>query len=681
MTNKKYNNISALHLLEIFNNIEDVVIIINPDHTIHEINKNGKKLLKKNKNEIIGKKCHEVICRNNNIPSYCPIKNKKTNSADTIIEKYFENFDKYFSLKASPVTDRNGNIIQYVDIMRNIDALKRSEIAVKEKNEEIETQNEEIRAQNEELKEKKEEIVAQNEELRAGYEEMNKAAYQLKDKEERLNNAEAIAGMGSWEYKTKTNSLWCSKNFYKLIGCKPKNFIHNIKSLISLAHPDDIKKVTQKINNALQNHSPYKIEHRIINYNKKTMHVLSQGKVIYDKDEHEYKVSGIILDITKRKQTKLQIQDSERKLKEAQKLAKIGNWELDLQNNKLYWSNEIHTIFEVKSQLTPVTYEAFLEKVHPEDREKVNNAYARSLKDKKPYDIVHRLLLDNGKVKYVREKCKTEYNEYHKPIRSTGVIIDITESKLAEQQMEKALEKEKELSILRSQFVSTVTHEFRTPLASIHSNIQLLQRYSEKWNEEKKQQSFKRVYEAIKSLSSLLEDVSILGKEQSGRMQFNPEPTDISNFLYSLAEEANEAYKEKPSIIINSLFPVKTISIDQALLRLILINLFTNALKYSSAEDPQPELSVNKGKEKNKIHISIKDYGKGIPYDDLKNIFQPFFRGSNVENIKGTGLGMSIVQKSVKLHNGSIDIKSEKNKGTTVTIILSFFDASRRFKL
>jgi len=120
-------------------------------------------------------------------------------------------------------------------------------------------------------------------------------------------------------------------------------------------------------------------------------------------------------------------------LKEAQKIAKMGNWELDIVKNKLYWSDEIYRMFDVKPQQFEATYEAFLKNIHPEDRDKVNQAYINSLKTKEPYDITHRLKLHSGEIKIVKEKCRSEFDDKGKPIKSIGIVQDITEQKLAEQ--------------------------------------------------------------------------------------------------------------------------------------------------------------------------------------------------------------------------------------------------------
>ncbi len=253
-------------------------------------------------------------------------------------------------------------------------------------------------------------------------------------------------------------------------------------------------------------------------------------------------------------------------------------------------------------------------------------------------------------------------------------IRDITQKKQHEielkrskQQIATALEKEQEITALRSQFISTVAHEFRTPLASIHSNIQLLHRYDDKWDKSQKEKNFNRIYDAIKTLSLLLDNVAILEKDQHGKIELKSEPVNFRRFINALVEETNEAYSKKLSIIIENNFPDKKISIDKILFRNIFINLFTNALKYSSVDSSYPEIHISDKKDTKHIHCVVRDYGMGIKQDELKNIYEPFYRGSNVGMIKGTGLGISIVKKSIELLKGTLDIQSKEGEGTTIT--------------
>ncbi|MDO8312195.1 MAG: PAS domain S-box protein [Sideroxyarcus sp.] len=144
----------------------------------------------------------------------------------------------------------------------------------------------------------------------------------------------------------------------------------------------------------------------------------------------------IIRDITERKRAEEQLRRSERSLAEAQRLAQLGSWELDLESNVLTWSDESYRIFGIDPEKFGASYEAFLNVVHPEDRDWVNKAYTESVRDKEPYDIVHRLQMQDGRIKYVNEICETYYAEDGKPLRSIGTTHDITERKLAEARLE-----------------------------------------------------------------------------------------------------------------------------------------------------------------------------------------------------------------------------------------------------
>ncbi len=134
----------------------------------------------------------------------------------------------------------------------------------------------------------------------------------------------------------------------------------------------------------------------------------------------------LFYDITPMKKITQKLSQSESRLKEAQAVAKIGSWEFDIQTNELMWSDEIFEIFEVDQNQFESTYQSFINHVHPEDREFVDKAYTRSVKEKKPYDIDHRIVLDNGTIKFVNEKCETYYDNDGTAIRSIGTVQDVT---------------------------------------------------------------------------------------------------------------------------------------------------------------------------------------------------------------------------------------------------------------
>lgn len=155
-----------------------------------------------------------------------------------------------------------------------------------------------------------------------------------------------------------------------------------------------------------------------------------------DEDGRLTQVVATFVDVTERRRAETTLQRSESSLAEAQRIAQLGSWDLDIVGNALSWSAEIFRIFEIDPEQFDASYDAFLEMIHPEDREQVNAAYTASVANRTPYDIVHRLLMKDGRIKYVRERCETFYDEAGSPLRSLGTVHDITESKLAHDRVE-----------------------------------------------------------------------------------------------------------------------------------------------------------------------------------------------------------------------------------------------------
>lgn len=184
---------------------------------------------------------------------------------------------------------------------------------------------------------------------------------------------------------------------------------------------------------------------KVADGSQKWLHTFKIG--LYDEAGRPTHLLGISVDITERLHIEEALRENEKRLAEAQRMAHLGHWELDLATNRLSWSDEIYRIFEIDPQQFGATYESLLDAIHPEDREAVNHAYTDSLKDRSSYQIQHRLLMKDGRVKYVEEKCETAFSEDGKPLRSLGTVQDVTATRFAEralreqqQVLEQALE-------------------------------------------------------------------------------------------------------------------------------------------------------------------------------------------------------------------------------------------------
>lgn len=245
------------------------------------------------------------------------------------------------------------------------------------------------------------------------------------------------------------------------------------------------------------------------------------------------------------------------------------------------------------------------------------------------------------------------------------IARDITERKEAEARMQAALTKEHELNELKSRFIATASHEFRTPLSTILSATQLLEQYDTVLGHQERAGYLHRVQAAVHQMTALLEVVSTISKVPAGRLQCHPEPLNLAEFCVQLIEEVEGAEAERRRMDLKIEGGVRTVHMDPRLLRHILQNLLSNALKYSPVNT---QIGFFVTLQDSLVIFKVVDRGPGIPGDELPHLFEPFFRGRSGCQLPGSGLGMTIVQESVQLHGGSVTVQSTVGAGTTVIV-------------
>jgi len=252
-----------------------------------------------------------------------------------------------------------------------------------------------------------------------------------------------------------------------------------------------------------------------------------------------------------------------------------------------------------------------------------------------------------------------------------GVFTDIEKQIRTQENLVSTINKAKELNELKSNFVNMVSHEVRTPLAGILSSVELLEIINRKTQPdliEKNTRHFNRIKDQIIRIGDLMNNVLILGKIESGTVAANLEEIDLVKNISSFLT-ANFSSNYDYDCVFNFYGKKKLIKLDWKLITHVLTNLIGNALKYSIGK-AKPHIDLHY-EEKNVI-ITITDYGIGIPAKDLGNLFIPFHRGSNVNSINGTGLGLVLVKYFIELHKGKIKVESKINEGTVVTIDLPY---------
>ena len=240
-----------------------------------------------------------------------------------------------------------------------------------------------------------------------------------------------------------------------------------------------------------------------------------------------------------------------------------------------------------------------------------------------------------------------------------------------EAELRLALEKEKELSQLRSEFMSLISHEFRTPLTTILSSDQLLQRYGKRLSDEKQQNHHERIQNAVGYMTQLLDDVLLIGTAEAGKLKFEPTLIDLVAFCRDLVETLQMNTNQHKLLFVSDSEELYA-QMDKKLLGHIFTNLLSNAIKFSPKGGIVQFDLVSFSES---VILRIQDNGIGIPAKDLPQLFESFSRASNVDCIQGTGLGLTIVKKSVDLHGGQIAVESEVGIGTTFTVTLPLNDS------
>jgi PAS domain S-box-containing protein len=399
--------------------------------------------------------------------------------------------------------------------------------------------------------------------------------------------------------------------------------------------------------------------------------VRDKAKVGFDEFGKPNRIDGIMSDITSLIIAEQNLKISEEKYRLISENIQDIITILDIHGNISYMSPSGIKLSGFSEK--EIVGSNLLSTVHNHDKEAVRNFLLNEIKPNKENNILFRSKTQKGGYKWF-ESIVTKLNSGNNEISLLQASTrDVTPRIKAEIELTKALEKEKELSMLKSRFVSMASHEFRTPLATIRSSAELIKLFIDKDQNAIPQKIYNKVTEKIDDITldidriaELMSDILTMGKVEANRIPFNPEILNIAEFVGEYL--SIDAKKITDGRKINLALKSSTkVNIDIKLMKQVLQNSISNAIKYSPKEK-SIDLTIEE------IHnhsvITVKDYGIGIPEAELPLVFESFFRSTNVDNIPGTGLGMSIIKLFVEMHGGTVNIESKINKGTSLIITL-----------
>ncbi len=492
----------------------------------------------------------------------------------------------------------------------------------------------------------------------------------LQKTKENLQEAQSIAHIGSWDWDITAGQLWWSDESYRLLGANPSS--ESVVELhIERMDEQERERVAKICNLALKNREPFDATYRILSLDGKTKYIRSLGRAQYNEEGQPVYLSGTMQDVTEQMMTEMEIKKIRHNLEEAQRIARLGSWEVDPRTGDVFWSAEAYRITGIDPLRTKVRRGITYDYMDDGDRQRLHHAMEAAANEHKPFDLEYPFHRADGTTIYANTRGSVQFGPDGEPLILTGTIQDITDHRQghikALEDEKKRIDAEARMGVL-TEFFTNVSHELKTPLSLILMQIDSmrLNLCDEKRMLKLLDDSSLNAYRLTRLVNNLLDIVKI----DSGFMKLNLRKRDVVNAVKNICDSVS-SYAAAKSIAIDFISDVKMKEMDLDLEKLdrVLLNLLSNAIKYTPS---QGRILVKIKDLKNKILLFVQDTGEGIPNEKLKSIFDRFVQVSNrmSRQAEGCGIGLALVKSIVEMHGGKIWVKSEVGRGSEFVVEL-----------
>ena len=517
---------------------------------------------------------------------------------------------------------------------------------------------------------------------------LKKAEADLKISNERFSYSSQATSDALWDWNMITDEIFVGESHATLFGHEFENNTITGSACENFIHPDDKERYFKHFNEVIvSNSKKWSDEYRYLKADGSYSYVSDKAIIIRNEKGTAIRMIGAMEDITDRRnveeQNRLLIEENNQnkniQLNEAKNMYRL------LADNTvdLICLHNLDTTFEYISpsikKLTGYTPEELIGEfpmnfVHPKDLATIQKSYGSFITEKEDDNAHVEARFKNKKGDYIWFEIKAKIvKEDGKPVSFQTSARDITQKKEVQYAMKKALAQERELNELRTNLVSTISHEFRTPMTTIRTSAELIEMYIEGHNFVHSAQLQKRINtitEEIDRIVELMNAVLTISKHDAGKTNFKPVAFDLQQICLGVIETSYSHQMDGRKVKTHFEGDNFTVFADKNLMEYSLFNLLNNAFKYSEGSG---DIVLNLKSTNNQIEIQIIDFGIGIPEKDIPKLFNTFFRASNTEGIQGTGLGLYIVKTFTNRNSGTIKVNSELGKGTQVSLHFPLF--------
>lgn len=466
---------------------------------------------------------------------------------------------------------------------------------------------------------------------------------QIQEAEERLRLATAASGLGSFDWNMQTNQVTGSKRYYEIFGFAGEV---NRASVLATIHPDDCQIRDEAHQEALKT-GRIQYEIRIIkNQTNEISWISVEGIIYYDINGEAARMLGTILDTTKERNAQQELESINQQLAIAMEAGNIGSYQVDLMTGKATASKQFCFNYGISAS-SKVSVSDIRDFILPEDKTMAELAIASAMEKHGVYHIEFRIQLPNGEVRWMKESGRVQYDIYNNPLLLIAVSFDITATKALQQQ--------------KDEFIGIASHELKTPVTSIKAYTQVLERLLRNKGDLKEAQLMQKMDAQLNRLTNLIADLLDVTKINAGKLQYQHTEFDFNQMVSNVIEEIQRTTETHQ--IKSNFKTVGTLFADKERLGQVLINLITNALKYSPKAK---EIHVHTQEKDGNIEVCVEDFGIGISAQKLERVFEQFYRvsGEMQHTFPGLGLGLYISSEIVKREGGKIWVESVEGKGS-----------------
>jgi PAS domain S-box-containing protein len=497
-------------------------------------------------------------------------------------------------------------------------------------------------------------------------------AEKLARSEHSLANAQRIAQIGNWDFNIEAGTVWWSDEIYRIYGLERSEFTPDPEALLERVHPDDRERLDADVSAALRNERSYENTHRIVLPSGIVRTVHEQAELVVSPDGRPLQISGTVQDVTEAKQITDELERNEWFLGQAQRIARIGSWEIDLLNGEMRWSTGFYALAGLDPAVHRPDAEFYMSLIHPDDRTAVADRTTRIVAgDHEKISGDYRLMRPDGTERIIQAEAGVINDRTGRPARVVGTVQDVTEQRAARMELQMALAAARSADKAKSEFLANMSHELRTPLNAIigFADILSMEKMAPSLTPRDREYAMDIRVSGL-HLLDIINDVLDFSRVEAGSTTIRNDTIDVNALMAWVVKLLGPKAQAKDLRLTTTAAPGATaFRGDRRLIRQALLNVVGNAIKFTDIGHVSLTAARNGD---NDFVLSVHDTGIGMRPEDIPAALTPFTQLENSlqRHHEGVGLGFPLAKRFVELHGGTLAVDSELHKGTTVTITL-----------